>query len=308
MGDAKRRRAYNDNDPAAGRELARRVIALLGDAPEREGETAYLYARALQAVGDSYGWEDDYVAARDAHLRAENFIGELPEQMRDSDRIRNVRSANLRLLAEAHHKIGEAVAARQALDRAVEINRALVNEDPASPALIRKLAVSLWYSAVVHRTNGRDREARAAIEEAVALARQLRDRDPADAGAVRLYGVVGEVYAQTLADARAYRASFAMNEEVANAYRQLIVLADGAPGARRGLAMVLRTGGGNYYTGGAYERACNAWREAKTILETLEREGSLSPTDRNNSLAEMRDYVRRSCEGGPPRAGLGPLP
>ncbi len=296
---------YNDNDPVAGREIANQVVELLSDAPARNVETARLYAMALQALGDSYAWEDEYPAARDVHLRAEQFISDLPEEMQESQGVRNVRSANLRLLGEAHHKLDEPGPARAALERAVEINRALVNEDPGSPTLIRKLAASLWYSAVVHRTNDRNSQARAAIEEAVRLARRSRERDPADAGAVRLYGLVGEVYAQTLADAGAFRESFAMNEEVAEAYRHLVELAGGAPGARRGLAMVLRTGGGNYYNGGAYGRACAAWREAKAILETLDAEGALSPADRNNSLAEMRDFVARSCDGGAPRAGLG---
>ena len=298
---------YNDNDAVRGRELAQEVLVLLGDNPEQDAETARVYAIALQAVGDSYGWEDNYEEARNAHQRAEQFIADLPEAIRSTQGVRNVRSANLRLLGEAHHKTGDENAARATLARAVEINRSLVSEDPESPTLIRKLTTSLWYSAVLHRSNGRDAEALVAIEEAVTLARRLKDRDPADAGALRLYGLVGEVHAQVLADQRAYARSFAMTEEVAGAFRELVELADGSPGSRRALAMALRTGGGNYYNGGAYVRACGAWREAKTIMETLDREGALSQTDRNNSLAEMRDYVARSCEGGPPRRGVGDL-
>jgi serine/threonine-protein kinase len=297
---------YSDNDPVRGRALATQVVDLLEDNRARDAESARIYAMALQAIGDSYGWEDDYEHGREGHLRAENFIAGLPEALREETSVRNVRSANLRLLGEAHHKMQENDAARAALERAVEINRGLVRDDPNSPTAIRKLAISLWYSAVVHRTNTRDAAARAAIEEAVALARSLRDRDPADNGAWRLYGVVGEVYAQVLGDLRRYDESFAMNEEVANVYRRLVELADGAPGARRGLAMVLRTGGGNYYNGGAYSRACASWRESKAIMETLAAEGSLSQTDHNNSLAEMRDYVARRCN--PPRAGLGGAP
>lgn len=296
---------YNDHDPGRGRALAQEVLTLLADNPRQDAETARLYAVALQAIGDSYGWEDNYQEARTAHQNAERFIAELPDELREAQGVRNVRSANLRLLGEAHHKMGEEDAARAALARAVEINRTLVAEDPDSPTLIRKLTASLWYSAVLHRSNGRDALALAAIEEAVALARRLKDRDAADAGALRLYGMVSEVYAQVLADRRAYAQSFAMTEEVASVYRALVELADGSPGARRGLAMVLRTGGGNFYNGGAYGRACAAWRESKEIMETLQREGALSQTDLNNSLAEMRDYVARSCS--PPRRGLGDL-
>lgn len=296
---------YNDNNPARGRALATQVVELLGDAPARDAESARLYAMALQAIGDSYGWEDDYQQARGAHLRAENFLANLPEELQQDQGVRNVRSANLRLLGEAHHKVGEAADARARLEQAVAINRSLVAEDPDSPTLIRKLAASLWYSAVVHRTNNRDPEARVAIQEAVALARRLKDSDPADAGALRLYGLVGEVYAQVLGDTGAYNESFAMTEEVVGIYRRLVELADGGAGARRGLAMVLRTGGGNFYNGGAYARACRSWREAITILETLDRQGALSQMDRNNSLAEMRTYTAQSCEGGPPRAGSG---
>jgi eukaryotic-like serine/threonine-protein kinase len=297
---------YNDNDPLRARDLAGQVLTLLEDDPQRDAETARRYAVALQAIGDSYGWEDDFETARDAHLRAEAFIAGLPEALREDAGVRNAHSANLRLLAEAHHKLEENDAARTALERAVEINRGLMRDDPDSPSVIRKLAVSLWYSAVVHRTNSRDAAARAAIDEAMTLARRLKDRDRADIGALRLYGTIGEVQAQVLGDLHRYSESFAVTEDVVGVYRRLAELADGAPGARRGLAMMLRTGGGNYYNGGAYVRACTAWREARTILETLAAEDTLSPYDRNNSLIEMRDYVARSCEGGPPRAGLGP--
>lgn len=299
---------YNDNNPERGRELAQQVVELLETESQSNAENARLYALAWQATGDSYSWEDDYQNAREAHLRAESFIAGLPEEFGQSAGVRNVRSANLRLLGEAHHNLRETEPARRVLQQAVELNRELLQEDPDAPAAVRKLATSLWYSAVVHRSNNRDREARAAIEEAVALAQRLRDRDPNDVGAWRLYGVVGEVHAQILADVGDYRRSFGVTDEVISVYRRLIELAGGAPGARRGLAMVLRTGGGNFYNGGAYARACGAWREARSIMETLDAEGSLSPTDRNNSLAEMRDYVARACEGGPPRAGLGTEP
>jgi predicted Ser/Thr protein kinase len=294
---------YNDNDPARARELAGQVLSLLEDDPQRDAETARRYAVALQAVADSFGWEDDFEKARDAHLRAEAFIVGLPAALQEDAGVRNARSGNLRLLAEAHHKLQEVDAARIALERAVDINRGLLREDPDSPAAIRKLAVSLWYSAVVHRTNERDAAARAAIDEAFVLARRLKDRDPADVGALRLYGTVGEVQAQVLGDLRRYQESFAVTEEVIGVYRRIAELGEGAPGARRALAMMLRTGGGNYYNGHAYVRACGAWREARTILEALAAEDSLSQYDRNNSLQEMRDYVARSC--APPHAGLG---
>jgi serine/threonine-protein kinase len=296
---------YNDNAPARARELAQQVLVLLENNPQADAETARRYAVSLQAVGDSYGWEDDYQLARDAHLRAEAFIEGLPEALREDTGVRNVRSANLRLLGEAHHKLQEHGPARAALERAVEINRGLVRDQPDSPSAIRKLALSLWYSAVVHRTNGRRAAAKAAIDEAAVLARRLKDRDPADMGVLRLNGTVGEVRAQVLADAGLYSESFAVTEDVISIYRRLAELAEGSPGARRGLAMMLRTGGGNYYNGRAYARACTAWRESRSILETLAAEDSLSEIDRNNSLREMRDYVTRACEGGPPRAALG---
>lgn len=296
---------YNDNDPARGRALALQAQALLADDPARDADTARLYAVSLQAEGDSHAWDEAYDKARDAHLKAEAFIVGLPPALRDDKGVRNARSANLRLLGDAHHRLGEVAEARAALDRAIEVNRSLLRDDPDSPSVIRKLASSLWNAAVVHRTNGRSAEARRSIDEAVALARGLRDRDPQDAGAWRLYGLTGEVQAQVLADQGRFAESFAMNEEVAAVYRRLVELAEGAPGARRSLAMVLRTGGGNYYNGRAYARACASWREALSILQGLEAEGALSQIDRNNSLAEMRDYVARSCEGGPPRAGVG---
>lgn len=297
---------YNDNDAAKGRALALQTQALLADDPAHDAETARLYAVALQAEGDSWGWDDDYAKARDAHQRAEAFIAGLPPALQGDVGVRNARSANLRLLGEAHHRLDEAEAARTALERAIEVNRGLLGEEPDSPALIRKLATSLWYGAVVHRSNGRDPQARDAIDEAVALARRLRDRDPSDAGALRLYGLTGEVQAQVLSDLGRFPESFSVTGEVIAAYRRLAELADGAPGARRSLAMVLRTGGGNHYNGRDYGRACSHWREALGILNDLDREGALSPLDRNNSLAEMRDYVGRSCEGAPPRAGVGP--
>ena len=296
---------YNDNDPAAARALSEQVVALLDADPTRDAQTARQYALALQAIGDSYGWEDQYPLARDTLMRADNFVSTLPEALAADEGVRNVHSAVLRLLGEAHHNVDEEPEARAAINRAIEINRSLARESDNAPSAVRKLAISLWYSAVVYRTEGEQENARADIEEAAQLARSLRDSDPASSGAARLYGVVGEVRAQILGDLGRYQESFAATEEVVDVFRHLVELSDGAVGQRRGLAVVLNTAGGNFYNGGAYGRACNAWREAKSILEALDAEGALAELDRNETLAETRNYYTKSCEGGPPRAGLG---
>jgi serine/threonine-protein kinase len=163
----------------------------------------------------------------------------------------------------------------------------------------------LWYRAVVHRTNERGRQARESIDEAVALARRLRDRDVNDAGGTQLFATTGEVQAQIRADLGRYRESYAIADEVVAAHRRLVELAENAPGALRGMASSLRTIGGNHYNGGDYAGACSNWRGAAGIYASLDQRGVLSELDRNGSYREMRDYLRRSCEGGPPRPGVG---
>jgi serine/threonine-protein kinase len=296
---------YNNNESALARRQAIEAQRVLEPIARTNAAAARVYATAVQAEGDSYGWGDDYAGARPVHQRAEGFIASLPPALQTHREIMNARSANLRLLGESHHKTGGGDAARAALDRAVDINRSLLGAAPDDPSILRKLTISLWYRAVVHRTNKRDRLARESIEEAVALARRLRDRDVNDAGGIQLFALTGDVQAQVLGDLGRYRESFAAGDEVLSAHRRLVELAENAPGALRSMAASLRTIGGNHYNGGDYPGACGSWRAAEGIYVALDRRGVLSELDRNNAKREVRDYLRTSCEGGPPRAGLG---
>ncbi|HEX8641553.1 MAG TPA: protein kinase [Allosphingosinicella sp.] len=295
---------YNDNEIARAREQAIRAQRMLAGIEVANIDAARIYATAVQGEADSYGWDENYPRARATHLRALQFLDRLPAQMREQRPILMVRSAVLRLLGEAHHNLDQQADARRVLDEAVAINRRLVRAEPDDPALVRKLATSLWYRAVVHRTNGRDELARASIEEAVANARQLRDRDRNDAGGLHLFAITGEVQAQVLADLRHLRESYAVGAEVIAAHRRLVELAEGAPGAVRSMADAISTQGGNFYNGGDYARACAAWREAHGIYASLEARGSLSESHRA-SRSRLGDYLARSCDNGPPRPGLG---
>ncbi len=297
---------YNNNETELARKQAIEAQKVLTSIARNDPESAQLYATAVQAEADSYGWDDGYDKAEPIFLRAETFIAALPQRLRDDPKVMAARSANLRLLAEAHHKLKKENLAEAALDRAISINRVLVNMQPDDPASIRKLAISLWYRAVVLRTNKKDALARTSIDEAVTNARILRARDPSDAGALKLFGTVGEVKAQILADQQQFAASFAMGDDVIAAYRRLVVLAGNTPGELRSMATVLATSGGNFYKGGAYPKACGAWREALTIFTRLNARGKLTDTDRKNGVPALQKYLKRNCDGGAPRAGMGP--
>jgi tetratricopeptide (TPR) repeat protein len=294
---------YNANDSAAGRTFAERAAAAIEPYARHDADAARTYAIALQAVADSFGWDDDYASARDRHLRAEAFATSLPMALRDDVKVMRARAANLRLLGEAYHRLEQEDEARIVLDQAVELNRAVRDSAPNNPSYIRNFAISTWYRAVVHRANERDALARASIEESVASARILRERDPSDAGAIRMLAISNEVYAQILADLGDYAGSYTIGAEVIAAHRELVERADGAPGARRSLAAALMTHGGNSYNGAAYARACEAWVEARGVYRALNEEGALGERDRNAALAEAEDFVTRGC--GPPRRGLG---
>ena len=295
---------YNDNDPAVARQNAERGRDIIAPYAREDARAARLYTISLQAIGDSYGWDDDYAQAQTYHLQAETFVAGLPEEMRSNVDVMRARAANLRLLGEAYHRLERVEDARVTLDNVVALQREIRATAPDNPLFIRNLAVALWFRAVVHRTNGRDAAARASIEESVANARLLRERDPNDAGAIRMLAISSEVYAQVLGDLGQFQQSFAVGEDVIAAHRELVRRADGAPGARRSLAAALMTNGGNFYNGAAYARACGRWAEGRGIYLQLDREGALSEHDRGHALAEANDLIRRACD--PPRRGLGP--
>jgi eukaryotic-like serine/threonine-protein kinase len=297
---------YNNNETELARAQSLEAQKLLEPIARAAAINASLYVTAIQAQADSYGWNDDYARGEPIFMRGEAFVASLPIALRDDPLVMAARSANLRLMAEAHHKLKKEDASESALDRAIIINRALLILAPDDPRVIRKLAVALWYRAVVLRTNKKDELARASIEEAVRNAGVLRARDPNDAGALKLFGTVGEVQAQILADQGKFAQSFAVGDEVIGAYRRLVVLAGNTPGELRSMATVLATRGGNFYNGGAYPRACEAWREALSVFNGLEARGKLTETDRNNGVPELRNYLKGNCESGPPRAGMGP--
>ncbi|MEZ6023709.1 MAG: hypothetical protein R3C16_09940 [Hyphomonadaceae bacterium] len=293
---------YADNDAAGARAKAIQAQEVMRPLSRADVEAARMYAVAMQGEADSYGWDDNYEAALPRHIAADDFIANLPPALRDDVQLMRARAANSRLMGEAHHRLGHVEEARAAIDRAVDLNRAVRDTDPNNPAYTRNLAISTWYRAVVHRTNGRDELARQSIEESVSMARILRERDPNDAGALRMLAISNEVYAQILADQGRYAESYATGSEVIAIHHDLVQRADGAAGARRSLGAALMTHGGNSYNAGTYVRACAAWTEARDTFRALAAADQLSAFDRSNLLAVSEDYVARACN--PPGPGL----
>lgn len=296
---------YNNNDVAAARAGAVRARSLIAPIARADPDAARIYLTSFQAEADSRGWEDDWPNARKLHLRGEAFAAGLPAALRDAKPVQMARSGNLRLLGEAHHKLKETEPARQALDRAVAINEALLAADPRDPVLLRKVATSNWYRAVVHRTNDRDAAAGASIARAVAAASVLRDRDPNDAGSAHIYAITAEVQAQVLMDLGRRDEAFATNAAVDREYARLVALSGDAPGMRRSWSAALRTIGGNYYNGGDYGRACAAWTQSRDLLRWIDAHGALTETDRKNGVANVDRYLAGACVGVP-HPGHGP--
>jgi serine/threonine-protein kinase len=265
-------------------------------------EAAALFATAWQGEGDSFGWEEDYSRSRIGHEVAERFIASLPLQLQGALPLMKVRSANLRLLGEAYHRLKMPEAAKATLSRAVVENEALLARSPADPELQRKLALSLWYSAVVHRENDRDLEAQVAIERAVRIARHLVLRDDGAAGSLQLLAAMTEVQAQVLADTGRAADSVAAANEALKLQRRLVSLAGSSPGAERTLAALLQTSGVSLYQAGALARACRDWKESLGIYRGFERDGTLTKYDRQNGLARMVTYTSQACD--PPRGGM----
>lgn len=292
---------YNNNQADRARVAAIAAERALKPWAGREASASALTVSAIQAVGDSFGWNDDYAAAFPHHARAEAWLTGLPTRLAQAEDVMAARSANLRLLGEAAHKTGRAAIARRAIEDAIAINRRLLATRPADPQRQRKLVTSLWYAAVVHRTNERDSEARMRIEEAVRLARTMVARDADDAGALQLLALTGEVKAQVLADAGDAAGNAAIAAEMLVAHDRLVALAGDAPGARRSRAAALRTQGGNRWNLRDAAGACRHWREALTIYDGLAARGQLSKLDANNARPEIAGYMKSLCAGPSPR-------
>ena len=286
---------YNNNKPALAREQAQRAQRLMAPTARTSTDDARRYAVALQAEGDSWGWSDDYGRARIFYGQAERFQEALPAALRSDKGVMSARSANLRLLAEAHHALKDDVAAASAAERAVGINDALVRAAPNDPGMLRKLAISLWGRAIALRGLKRTADAQASIARAMAIVGELRARAPDDAGALNLYAVIGEVDAEVLADAGRFGESFARVKDVIAVHRRMVRISGGSPGAVRTLASALATGATDHERGGDRAGACDLAREAVAALEGQRRAGALTPLDEKGALTDAREVVARAC-------------
>jgi eukaryotic-like serine/threonine-protein kinase len=291
---------YNNNRPEEARKQALAAQQLLTSFKPVAMQTAWLLASALQIQGDCDLWAEAYPAARTRLKGVEIFLSSLPSQLTGDPAMLALRATNLRLLGEAFHKLKQVESARLTLDQSVKVARALAATDPSHPDRARRLALALRYRGIVHRTNLRDPLARASIEEAVRIARRLRERDPRDAGALTLFVVTSEVYAQILADSRDYTQSYAMGAEVFAANQYRVKLAGNTPGAIRSMATATSTRGTNHYNGADYAGACKWWRESLDLFLGLEKRGQLTDYDRGG-VKLLRGYLSKSCENGPPR-------
>ncbi|WP_448580021.1 serine/threonine-protein kinase [Thermaurantiacus sp.] len=293
---------YNNNDADTARAQAAEAEAATLPFARDFADSARLHAVAIQAQGDSWGWNDDYARARDELLRADAFVEDLPEALRGERGLRSAHSAILRLLGEAHNKLEDRQAALEVLGRAVAINRALLAEWPDDPEFVRKLSIALWYSAVVQRSAGKDPVARETIGESVALARGMLKADPEDRGGLQMLALTAEVAAQVEADLGDAGRSAAFSDESLAAHAKLVAAAGDTPGALRSMTATMRTTAGNRYNLGDMAGACAMWRAVLANYERLERRGQLSATDRNNGLPETRGFLRDICAGGAPKS------
>ncbi|MBL8554882.1 MAG: serine/threonine protein kinase [Phenylobacterium sp.] len=293
---------YNNSEIALARKQAIETQALLEPYARRDAEAARVYATAIQAEGDSHGWDSNYARSLEPFQRAERFIDGLAPALRSDTGVMKAQSAILRLHAEAHQELGDAAAALPPMTRAVAINRELARREAGSPETTRKLAISLWYRAVVLKALGRLADAYASVDEAVAITRRMRLKDPDDRGVVNLFAICGEVRAAVLADLGRAAEAYAMVEEVLAAHRSVVAQSDNAPGPRRSLGEALRSAGAVYYNAGQYGRACAAWAEARGLYAGLEREGKLTGHDRSSTLKPVTDWSRQACD--PPRKGI----
>jgi serine/threonine-protein kinase len=293
---------YNNSEIALARKQAIETQKLLEPYARKDAEAARVYATAIQAEGDSHGWDSNYAKSLEPFQRAERFIDGLSPALRNDTGVMKAQSAILRLHAEAHQELGKPAAALPPMNRAVAINEELSRREANSPETARKLAISLWYRAVVLRSLGRLAEAYASVDRAVVLTRQMRMADPDDRGVVNLFAICGEVRAGVLADLGRAAEAYAMVEEVLAAHRAVVAQSQNAPGARRSLGEALRSAGVVYYNGGQYPRACAAWSEARGLYTSLEREGKLTGHDRASTLKPVTDWSRQACD--PPRRGI----
>lgn len=286
---------YNTNDVKLARKEALEAQNLLADIATTAPDRARYFATAIQAEGDSHAWEENWALARDAHLRAERFLVSLPVEMQQEAGLMRARSANLRLLGDAYQSLDQETEAFEVTNKAVEINRQVLATQTDHPVFRRSLAVSLYTRAMMERKRGLTAAADRSIGEAVTLARSLRQRDPESAGALNLFAIVAEVQAQVFADLGRYAESLALGEEVLSAHRQAIALAKDMAGPKRTLATALITHGENALKGGAQGRACASWREAVELFEGIDRQGELTPYDKNGGLKSARDHLAKSC-------------
>ncbi len=293
---------YNNSEIALARRQAVEAQGLLEPFAARDATAARLYAVAVQAEGDSHGWDGAYAKSLEPFHRAEAFIAALPPALRDNTGVMKAQSAILRLRAEAHHELGDDTTALPAMDRAVALNEELVRREAGSPEANRKLAISLWYRAVLLSALGRDVEAYASVDRGVAITRRMRAKDPADSGVLGLFAIVGEVRAMVLADLRRFAESYAMADEVLAAHRQIVASSDNAAGPRRSMAATLKSIGGVYYNGGRYAQACVTWAQARGVYRDLDRAGKLTGHDRTNTLRGIDDWMAAACD--PPRKGI----
>src|SRR5690606_23137777 len=124
---------YNNNKIGMALEQAQRAQAIIEPFSQRDADSARIFAVAIQAEGDTYGWNDDYPGSIPHFQRALAFLDALPETLRDEIVLLRVRGALLRLLGEAYHNTDQAALARQALDGAVANNRVVMERTPNNP-------------------------------------------------------------------------------------------------------------------------------------------------------------------------------
>ena len=286
---------YNNNQPELARRQAAAAERLMQPTARQDPDDARRYATAIQAIGDSWGWQDDYARARSEFARAERFQASLPPRLRDQRSVMMARSANLRLWGEAAGELDNKPEAVAVTTRAVAINRLLLAQTPNDPVVLRKMTTSAWAQATALRAAGQAAPALAAITQGMAFARRLLAQSPGDVGALTTLTIAGEVDAQLLADAGRFADSRARVAELVAAHRRLVTIAGDSPGAARTMAAALASGASTLRRSSDVPGACALAREAIGLFEAQRRRGVLTATDENGALADARAIAAAAC-------------
>ncbi len=278
---------FTDGDHARARRDAVGARKLIESLDQLDADTGEALAATYLHEGNAYAWEAKPESAGKTYALGRKRIGAMDAALRRSLPVRRSLAELWRMTGAYHSYFKRHGEARESLDKALAIHRAIAEDERAGPQDFYHLLTALNMAAQVAESAGDLRSADRYAKEGWQVAERALLANPSDAG-LRDVAVIPAIrHAAGLARAGQEQKAVELADRAIAIKRALSQEAGEVVAARMTLAVRLQEASKVYLAAGRTQQACSVMREALQIMQGYQRTAELPVANVEGNLKPL---------------------